>query len=225
MTRPRLPLPIRAIAQRKPLWIGALSGLALYPALTALQLDATARPLLAWDGAVAVDLFALAFMLHDATPHELARRAARADEGHGFILGVALLAVAASIVAIVIEAGAVAHANGADKLLHTLLALTTLALSWAFVHATFANHYAHEFYGPTEGTANARGGLLFPGDDQPDFWDFVHFAFVIGVANQTADVQITRKPMRNIVTLHGIVAFIFNTIVLALAINFAASTI
>ncbi|MBS0385382.1 MAG: DUF1345 domain-containing protein, partial [Proteobacteria bacterium] len=71
----------------------------------------------------------------------------------------------------------------------------------------------------------ARGGLIFPGDLDPNFWDFLHFGLVIGVANQTADVQISSKAIRNIVTVHGIIAFVFNTVILALAINFAASMI
>ena len=69
-----------------------------------------------------------------------------------------------------------------------------------------------------------RGGLIFPGGDKtPDYWDFIHFAYVIGVANQTADVQIESRAIRRLVTIHGVVAFLFNTVVLALSINLAAS--
>ena len=73
-------------------------------------------------------------------------------------------------------------------------------------------------------TLSGTEGLLFPGDEKdPGYWDFVHFAFVIGVANQTADVQIASTSVRRLVTWHGIVAFVFNTVILALSINATAS--
>jgi uncharacterized membrane protein len=96
-----------------------------------------------------------------------------------------------------------------------------VALSWLLVQFIFALHYAHEFYAP--GADQQRGGLAFPGNEAPDYWDFVHFAVVIGVAAQTADIAFTSKTLRRIGTVHSLVAFAFNTLVLALSINLAAS--
>jgi uncharacterized membrane protein len=105
---------------------------------------------------------------------------------------------------------------------HIAFVFATVALSWLFVHTSFAKHYAHEHFGPaTKG--DIRKGLIFPGDQEPDFGDFMHFALVIGVAAQTADIQISTKPIRRVVTLHGVLAFVFNTVILALTINLAAS--
>ena len=70
-----------------------------------------------------------------------------------------------------------------------------------------------------------RGGLLFPGEDEPDYGDFIHFSLIIGVANQTADVQIADRRLRRIATLHSLTAFAFNTVILALGVNFAVSLI
>ncbi|MGH6951969.1 MAG: DUF1345 domain-containing protein, partial [Vitreimonas sp.] len=109
---------------------------------------------------------------------------------------------------------------GPLKDLHVAFVFVTVALSWLFVHTSFAKHYAHEYFGPS-GEGAIRKGLLFPDDDAPDFGDFFHFSMVIGVANQTADIQIAAKPIRHIVTLHGVVAFLFNTVILALTINLA----
>ena len=85
----------------------------------------------------------------------------------------------------------------------------------------FALHYAHEYYGEGD-RGRRRGGLNFPDDDQPDYWDFIHFASIIGVAAQTADVAFTSKALRRTGTIHGMVAFVFNTVVLALTINLLA---
>ena len=87
----------------------------------------------------------------------------------------------------------------------------------------FALHYAHEYY-----RGNRPGGLQFPsGDtqDHADYWDFVYFSFVIGMTAQVSDVGITDKTIRRTATVHGIISFVFNTALLALMVNIAASAI
>ena len=105
------------------------------------------------------------------------------------------------------------------------LIAVTVALSWFMVQLIFALHYAHEYYAPDgdlSGEAIA-GGLEFPGDEPPDYWDFIHFAMVIGAAAQTADIAFTVKAMRRVGTLHCVFAFAFNTVIVALTINLLAS--
>jgi uncharacterized membrane protein len=99
----------------------------------------------------------------------------------------------------------------------------TIALSWAVVHTAFALHYAHDYYRGVK-----PGGLQFPsGDphDHADYWDFVYFSFVIGMTAQVSDVGITDKIIRRTATAHGIISFVFNTALLALMVNIAASAI
>ena len=105
------------------------------------------------------------------------------------------------------------------------LAGLTVALSWFTVQLVFALHYAHEYYAPDTSTPEADdvvGGLEFPGGEPPDYWDFLHFSVIIGVANQTADIAFSSRKLRHIGTVHGMVAFTFNTVVLALSINLLA---
>ena len=102
----------------------------------------------------------------------------------------------------------------------------TIALSWAAVHTTFALHYAHDYYRDD----GSPGGLDFPSEDDddkedPDYWDFVYFSFVIGMTAQTADVGITDRTIRRTVIAHGLVAFIYNAALVALMVNIAASAI
>jgi uncharacterized membrane protein len=217
---------IAALFRRKTILLGLAVGVAIAVLLdvTANSLTPLTRGLAAWDSGVVAYLATLFWLLRHATSDKIAAKVAATDEGRFFILFISLLAFAVSIAAIVAEAGEAVAAHGADKPLRVTFVLVTVALSWLFVHSVFANHYAHEFYG--QGAANeARGGLIFPGDLDPNFWDFLHFGLVIGVANQTADIQISSKSIRNVVTVHGIIAFVFNTVILALAINFAASMI
>ena len=95
-----------------------------------------------------------------------------------------------------------------------------MALSWTFVHLIFAFHYAHAFYAPAA-KGGDRGGLLFPGGEAPDYWDFLHFSLIIGVAQQTADIQITDRTLRRTTTVHSLTAFLFNTVIVALTVNLA----
>ena len=220
--------PISAIYHRRTILIGVIVGVAAAILLQVIAngLTPLTRGLAAWDAGLVGYLVTYFLLVRHATPDKIAAKVAATDEGRFFILLLSLVAFVVSIAAIVAEAGQAAAAHGADKPERVAFVLITVTLSWFFVHSSFASHYAHEFYSPSTAQGpESRGGLIFPGDQDPDFWDFLHFALVIGVANQTADVQISSKSIRNVVTLHGIIAFVFNTVILALAINFAASMI
>ncbi|CAN5713676.1 hypothetical protein BH10PSE5_BH10PSE5_17750 [soil metagenome] len=158
------------------------------------------------------------------SPARIREQAPSQDEGQGMILAVVVLAAAFSVGAVGMELSIAKGDHGLDKAWRVILAFGTVAASWFMVHLIFALHYAHEYYSP-DGDLTGRaeaGGLMFPGDEEPDYWDFLHFSTVIGVASQTADIAFTSKPLRRIGTIHGIVAFTFNTVVLALTINLLA---
>ena len=149
--------------------------------------------------------------------------AARRDEGRGLILAVVVLACVVSLAAVAVGMKPDPRDGASGEVLRVLFAGGSVAISWFLVQLVFALHYAHEYYG--EGGGEAGGGLAFPGGEAPDYWDFLHFALVIGAASQTADISFTRQRMRRIGTVHTLVAFVFNTAVLALAINLMASLI
>jgi uncharacterized membrane protein len=174
----------------------------------------------AWDAVLVVFIASTLAMMFDCDETKIRIRAAKEDEGQGFILALAVIASAASIVAIAAELSLAKGEHGLEKGLRVALAFGTVLASWFFVQMVFALHYAHEYYG--EGDSGRKGGLAFPGDDTPDYWDFLHFGSIIGVAAQTADVAFTSKNMRRTGTVHGMVAFVFNTVVLALTINLLA---
>jgi uncharacterized membrane protein len=89
-------------------------------------------------------------------------------------------------------------------------------------HTTFAFRYAHEYYEAAPGSSKVDGGLEFPGEDQPDYLDFMYFSLVLGMTFQVSDVQITSRKLRRLATVHGLLSFLFNTIILALTVNIAA---
>ncbi len=151
-------------------------------------------------------------------------RAARRDDSRLVILTLILLAITASFAAI---AGLIVEAKlpttePPEKLVLAGLAIVTLMISWTVTQVAFALHYAHDYYRPDPGS-DAGYGLVFPGCEEPDYWDFLYFSTSIGATSQTSDTSIKSRALRRLVTLHSAVAFFFNTAVLALTVNIAAS--
>ena len=141
------------------------------------------------------------------------------DEGRVAIPVLTVIAALASIGAIFLQ---LSSAPVHHRFLNLEFAMGTILLSWSFIQVMFAFHYAHEFYVEHR---EAAGGLGFPGKESPDYWDFLYFAFVIGMTFQVSDVTVRSKLMRRTVMAHGLLSFIFNVTLLALAINLAASAL
>lgn len=205
---------------------------AVFGALVALALrfapggvGGSTQAILAWDAGALYFIIAMLVVLGRQKPEDMQRRAAQQDEGQGFILTLVLVAAITSIAAVAVELSAAKALHGLEKTLRVALAFATVATSWFLVQLIFAIHYAHEYHTPDVDDVVPGPivkGLAFPGDQPPDFWDFLHFAIVIGVASQTADIAFTSKTLRRIGTIHGVIAFTFNTVILALGINLMA---
>jgi uncharacterized membrane protein len=217
--RRRLPRFIRIIHARPRLFLSAVLGV-LVIVFTPDRWGLATRLLVGWDVGVTLYLIA-AFQLMAAGDEKRMRRwAALEDEGRFGILMLTVAAALASLGAIIALLGS-SHAGSRDAAQLGLATLTIL-LSWAFIHTIFALHYAHEYYGER---GAKKSGLNFPDDEQPDYWDFVYFSFVIGMTSQVSDVATVSKPIRRTVAAHGIVSFLFNAALLALTVNIAASAI
>ncbi|KQQ80679.1 DUF1345 domain-containing protein [Aureimonas sp. Leaf324] len=211
---------IRGVRARPRLLIAAGVAIAL-ALLSPRSLDLSTRILIGWDAGVLFYLGVIArIMVKAADAGDLRRRARRQDEGRRAILLLTGLAIAASFGAIAAELHGIGDHNPNPWRLS--LAGFTILLSWVVTQVMMALHYAGEFYG----RPNAEGGLDFPGGDKtPGYGDFLYFAFTMGAACQTSDVAVTTKGMRELVLAHTILAFLFNTTVLALAVNVGASVI
>lgn len=209
-----MPKPLRIIYGRPRTFIALAIGVAALLVLPGEWRLAT-RLLIGWDIFLAIYL-ALTYAMVLARPADhIRRQAAIQDDGRFLILIVTGLGAFASLAAILLELGAAHHQTEP-----MVLAVVTIALTWFAIHTTFALHYAHDYY-----RGDKIGGLAFPGGGEPDYWDFVYFSFVIGMTAQVSDVGVTDKMIRRTATAHGVISFIFNTALLALMVNIAASLI
>lgn len=234
MRKPLIPLLV--VRGHPRLFLGVVVGLLAFSFLPA-ETRLSTRLLIAWNAGTWIYFITSGIMIARATPESIRRRAKRTDEGRFFILVFTSLAALASIAAIIAQLAAVKDLHGGIKGLHIALAAATIVSAWLFIHLTYALHYAHEYFDEwaTEpGTPAAeRGGLRFPESQNPDYpetqypdyFDFLYFSYVIGVACQTADVDITSSAMRRTALVHCVLAFFFNSAVLALTINIAAGLI
>ncbi len=218
----RAPRVIRIIRTRPRLFISVAVGLALIAVLFALTEGRIATKLLVgWDVGVGLYLILAFALMARSDVHRLKRRAANQDEGNLAILFLTVAAALASLGAIFAELGTAAGQTRQPGQL--VLATATVVISWAFIHSIFALHYAHEFYG--EGRDHQIGGMSFPDDAEPDYWDFTYFAFTIGMCAQVSDVTVSSKSIRRTVLTHSVISFLFNAALLALTVNIAASAI
>ena len=218
-------MPVRLVRAR-PFLFGCAAVGGILGFLTPSWLTTTSRFLIGWDAAILVYLILIGRLLTHADDQSMRRRAQELDEGRLAILAGAIFAALISFGAIVAELSIAKDLHGFEKSAHISLAIATIVLSWFFIHLIFTLHYAHEFYfefdADGDGKPDLRGGLRFPGEEMPHYMDFLYYAYTIGVAAQTADVETTSRTMRGVTLAHSIVAFFFNTAILALMINIAA---
>jgi uncharacterized membrane protein len=213
----------RSILLRPRVFLGAIAGIVALLVLPH-SLKPAVRWALAWDIGGAVYLALAIQLMSRFNTDRMKARTARADDGGAVILVLILIAILASFAAMTGLAGEAKDAPKAEKWFYLALAGATLFVSWLVTQVVFTIHYAHQHYARNvDGTDTPS--LIFPNDDKPDYWDFFYFATSIGATSQTSDVAIRTKAMRRLVTLHAVVSFFFNTMVLAITINIAAGLI
>ena len=211
---------MRALLKRPYLLTGMAIALICFFAGAPLVPRSITRLLLGWDLGV-ISFLGLALNLARCDSQEqMRKRACEHDAGSSTILLFTVLAAVASVGALIAElSDAKAHPSGDFRV---ALAAVTVVVSWLFVQAVFAIHYAHVYY--LEGAdGEPQRGLDFGAEGEPDYWDFVHFSLVMGATAQTADITYTSRRMRRLGTMHTLVAFGFNTAILATMINLAAN--
>jgi uncharacterized membrane protein len=154
-------------------------------------------------------------------PREVRLLAKIQDSSRILIVLIVLAASLASLVAIIFLLKSAKGHSKADFNEHIILSISAVIVSWWLVHTIFTLLYAHLYYDTDtdSGETKTIGGLMFPGNEEPDYMDFVYFSFVIGMTFQVSDVEISSRYIRRFAILHALMSFAFNTAILALSIN------
>jgi uncharacterized membrane protein len=155
-----------------------------------------------------------------AHPKDIRKIASLEDSSRFTIFLFVLVASLASLIAMYLLLKSTKGESEETVTGYIFLAMTAVVVSWWMVHTVFTMRYAHLYYNTDEGKRTPIGGLEFPGDDKdPDYLDFVYFSFVVGMTFQVSDVEISSKQIRRLAWAHGLIAFAFNTAIVALSIN------
>jgi len=208
----------RFVVGRRRLLLSFVAGLLLFAFLPG-HMRMPTRFILAWDLTALLYVIFTLGMIFNSTVETCHDRASLYDEGDWVILMLVVASASASFVAIFAELSSFTAQRG-PAALGLFITLATVSLSWAFTHIVFTLHYANVYYKPDD---DGPGGLAFPGHRAPDYRDFLYYSFVIGCASQTGDVATVSPAMRRLTLVHGVIAFAFNTAILALTINVGAS--
>lgn len=216
--------PLRHLVISIRFGVAAILGFGVFMFLPA-PLPAAMRGAIGWDVGVLLFFALTLFVIGEGDSAGLRKRAGLSDTHLWILLGVVVVAAAASFAALAFVLQKPEGAPAGSVAGRISVAVGTLVLSWTLVHSMFAIRYAHYFYGDPEADGTPRGGLGFPGRGHPDFWDFMYYAFVVGMTCQVSDVQVLTKPMRRLTLAHGVLAFFFNAGVLALAVNILATAL
>ncbi|WP_347567063.1 DUF1345 domain-containing protein [Sphingopyxis sp. YF1] len=178
----------------------------------ALGYDARTALLIGFDAAAFVFLVSVVPLL-SGDADAMRRRSEENDANRAGLLAVSVLlslVVLFAVGALIADPGSIGRGD-------VVLIIVTLVLAWLFANMVFTLHYAHLFYLRAKG--RDRGGLEMPGTAEPDYWDFLYFAFTLGMTFQTSDVSITGAHMRRVVLGHCMAAFLFNMGILAFTVN------
>jgi uncharacterized membrane protein len=222
----RLTIWVRVVDVRWRLALALMVGVSV--ALLASVLPGTlARVVIGWVGFAATDLTLILLGMWQADTDDIRRVSASEDLPRTLAFVLVVGAAMSSMGAVVGLMGSVKDLSPHLRELHVVLSIAAVVLAWTLVHLVFTLRYAHAYYNADDETGQDTGGLVFP-DDQgeddgpkltPNYLDFAYFSFIIGMTAQTADIGIGNRALRRISLMHSLIAFIFNTVIVALTIG------
>jgi len=191
----------------------------VYIILLLFKVDLQSRIILGWD-TFCLSLIVLSWILFFSTTNdELCAVVEKQDDGLKVIFMIVLVAVCFSLFGTLLLLNSKGESTF-NKVFHTIVSLSPVLLSWLLLHTTFAIRYAHLYHDHNKlNTGSNVGGLDFPTKEEPDYLDFAYFSFVIGMTFQVSDVQVSSRVIRRFVLMHGLISFVFNTVIVALTIN------
>jgi uncharacterized membrane protein len=205
--------------------LAAALGLAGFIAMRAEGFHPGLASLIAWNLAAATFVLTSAWLIMTADETKVRTRSGWEDENQAVTQTIIVSAVVAGFAATV----AAMHESkgGHDFAGHWawLFAVSSLLLGWLTVQIVFTLHYAHKYFGDDDANGRADRGVEFPGQAPTTYFDFLYMSTCIGISGQVSDFNITSEGFRRLVTFHALLAFFFNTTVLALGINILAGLI
>jgi uncharacterized membrane protein len=196
----------------------SLLAFGLFAFLLAIKFQILTALMLSWD-CFSLSMILISSMIFFTTnAEELSRLAKEQDESLAVIFSIVLISVCFSLFGTLFLLFS-KDDNLVSREMHTFVSILGVAMSWPLLHTIFTFRYAHLYYDYNKEKTTHKGGLEFPSEEYPDYLDFAYFSFIIGMTFQVSDVNVRSRKIRRLALLHGLISFIFNTIIVGLAIT------
>jgi uncharacterized membrane protein len=192
--------------------LGVVAGV-----LTAVFGSWTYAPAVGWDVTALWFTSTVWLGIWPMSVQSTAGRATREDPSRATSDVLTLFAAVASLAAVGIVLVRAHNAPGLDKAMLAGLGLLTVAVSWATVHTIFTLRYAQLYY------TEPIGGVDFNVQERPSYRDFAYLALTIGMTFQVSDTNLKSSDIRATALRHGLLSYVFGSIILASAINLIAA--
>jgi len=188
-------------------------------ALLPVRMESMTRVMIGWDCFSLCMIVISIIIFFSMRPRQIRVLAKTEDAGRIVVFFIVLAATLGSLLGVMLLLG-----NKESWLLkkgvETFIYITGVTCSWVLLHTMFAYRYALLYYGdhPLDPDTHTVG-LQIPNELWPDYLDFAYFSFVIGMTFQVSDIEISSRTIRRVVLVHGMLSFLFNTVIVALTIN------
>jgi uncharacterized membrane protein len=186
--------------------------------LIPVRMETMTRLMIGWDVFSICMLTISVVIFSSMRPRQIRLLAKQEDGGRIVVFGTVVATTIGSLMGVMILLGNKTFFLG--KGVETFIYITGVICSWFLLHVIFTYRYALLYYGdhPLDPDLHTVG-LQIPNELWPDYLDFAYFAFVIGMTFQVSDIEISSRTIRRVALMHGILSFLFNTVIVALAIN------
>ncbi len=207
--------------------------IALFVSLIVFTLSGKTPPaiqfILVWSSFSFSSLILFWITIVKAAAHEVKYIARRQDSSRTIVFIFVLVAAVIGLFAVIFLLRILPDKNAAGYWYHIGFSFISVILSWTLIHTIFTFRYAHLYYScrreEKDMEKEDEGGLQFPNEDSPDYLDFAYFSFVIGMTFQVSDVAITSRQIRHLALFHGLISFVYNTVIVALSVSIIAGLV
>jgi uncharacterized membrane protein len=173
-------------------------------------------PAIGWDATALVFLTTVWLGIWPMSVETTAEHATREDPSRATSDVLGLCAAVASLAAVGIVLVRAHDAVGLNKGMLAGLGFLTVAVSWATVHTIFTLRYALLYY------TEPVGGVDFNVPELPSYRDFAYLALTIGMTFQVSDTNLKSSDIRATALRHGLLSYLFGSLILAAAVNIIA---
>jgi uncharacterized membrane protein len=149
-------------------------------------------------------------------PAQTASHAEHEEPGRRTVFVLILVGALASLVGVGLLLAKELPAN--FEAIAPAVSVISVVISWFAVHTLYALTYAKIFF-----DEKPVGGIDFNTDRPPRYSDFAYVAYTVGMSFAISDTNLTSSRMRATALKHGLLSYLFGSVIVASVVNLIAS--